>query len=50
MTVSTNHRRAQLAAAQNVVADRKLAIGQVLPYALIYAFVAAADQDHALQG
>ena len=40
-----HHRRRQFAAAQHIIADRDLFVGQVLGHALVHAFVAAADQQ-----
>ncbi len=44
-----DHGRAQLSAAQHVIADRNLAVRQSFGHALVHAFIAPADQDHALE-
>src|SRR5437899_87020 len=44
-----NHRRSQLTAAQHVVADGKLAVGEKLRDALIDPFIPSADQDDSIQ-
>ncbi len=41
--------RSQFAAAQYVIADRNLLIGEVLGHALVHAFVAPTDQDNAIE-
>ncbi len=42
-----DHRSTQFTAAQHVIADGNLAVGQPFRYALIHAFIPAADQNHA---
>ena len=45
-----NYRCTKLAAAEHVVADRDLAVGERFTHSLIYALVAPADQDDSFEG
>src|ERR1700693_3274581 len=44
-----NHRRAEFASTQHVVADGQLAVGQVLTYAFVDSFITATNQNDSLE-